>query len=163
MSSEPIKGASSIATEKLIEVWQGSIDASDLLDGLTPEQAVTKLETWPYSVAEQVAHMIFWQRHTLDEIEKGVNEDVPTAADSWPAVTLKDWPRLKDEFLANLDRSKKIARDAEMLERPLPTNDKITIGAFMLQQVTHDCYHLGQVTLLRRLMGAWPPPNVGNT
>ncbi len=67
MSSEPIKGASPIATEKLIEVWQGFTHASDLLDGLTLEQAVTKLETWPYSVPEQVAHMIFWQRHALDE------------------------------------------------------------------------------------------------
>jgi uncharacterized damage-inducible protein DinB len=163
MSSEPIKGPSTVATEKLVEVWQGFTYASDLLDGLTPEQAVTKLETWPYSVAEQVAHMVFWQRHALNEIEKGVDETVPIASDNWPAVTLKDWPRLKDEVLANLDKNKEIARDAEMLKQPLLTSGTITVGAFMLQQVTHDCYHLGQVALLRRLMGAWSPPNGGNT
>ncbi len=119
------------------------------------------------ALVDILAHLVSLRRKRRgirpQEIEKGVDEAVPTAADSWPAVTLEDWPRLKDEFLANLDKNKEIARDAETLERPLLTNDKITVGAFMLQQVTHDCYHLGQVALLRRLMGAWPPPNGGNT
>ncbi len=163
MAEEILTGASPKATEMLIEAYQGFTDASDILDGLTPEQAVTKLESWPYSVAEQVAHMLFYQLRALATINTGVESEVPTAADGWPAVTQEDWPRLKDEFLAVLEKNRVLARDPESLNRLYPANSNATVGFYILHMVTHDCYHLGQIALLRRMMGAWPPPNGGNT
>ena len=163
MSEEILTGASPKATELLIEDWTGFTNASDILDGLTPAQAVNKRPDWPwpYSVAEQVAHMLFWQEHTLTTIKTGTEPEVPTAAVSWPAVTEADWPRVKDEFLAGLERSREVARDSETLNRVLGSN--YTVGVKLLSQITHDSYHLGQVVLLRRMMGAWPPSGGGNT
>jgi AraC-like DNA-binding protein len=52
--------------------WSSFTPASRALDGLEAEQAVTKLAGWPHSIAEVVAHMLFWQRHDFETIETGV-------------------------------------------------------------------------------------------
>ena len=146
--------------EGMIEEWSSFIPASRALDDLTPDQAVTKLEGWPYSIAELVAHMLFWQRHDFQTIETGTEPDVSDPADSWPAVTKDDWPRLKDEFLAALEQSKEMARDPEKLER-LILGGKFTVGARLVWFTGHNAYHLGEVVVLRRILGAWPPPGGG--
>lgn len=33
--------------------------------------------------------------------------------------------------------------------------------AQLINLISHDSYHLGQIVLLRRLLGAWPPPSGG--
>lgn len=68
MAEEVYTASSPKAVEELIEAWSSFTPASRSLDGLTPEQAVTRLEGWPYSVAEVVAHMLFWQRHDHETI-----------------------------------------------------------------------------------------------
>jgi uncharacterized damage-inducible protein DinB len=156
MDEESFTTTSPKAIEGLIEAWSSFTPASRALDGLTSEQAVTKLEGWPYSVAEVVAHMLFWQLHDLATIETGAEPDVPAGAD-WPAVTKGDWPRLKDEFLASLEKSREIARDPENLER-LILGGKFTVGLRMVWFTGHNAYHLGQVVMMRRILGAWPPP-----
>jgi uncharacterized damage-inducible protein DinB len=159
MAEEMFTPSSPKAIEGLIEAWSSFTPASRALDGLTPEQAVTRLEGWPYSVAEVVAHMLFWQRHDHATIETGAEPDVPAGAD-WPAVTEEDWPRLKDEFLASLEGSRKIARDSEALERPI-LGGKFTVGLRLVCFTGHNAYHLGQVVMMRRMLGAWPPPGGG--
>lgn len=160
--TEMLTGASPRTTELLIEAWTGHTDASDVLDDLTPEQAVTKLEGWPYSVAEQVAHMLFWQRQTHQEIETDTALGVPTATVGWPAVKEEDWPRVRDEFLAGLEKSRELARNPDVLSRRFD-GESFTVGVLLLSHVTHNSYHLGQVVLMRRLIGAWPPPSGSNT
>lgn len=156
MAGEIFKTTSPKAIEGLIEEWSSFTPASRALDGLTPEQAVTKLEGWPYSVAEVAAHMLSWQQHDHATLEAGEEPDVPAEAD-WPAVTEEDWPRLKNEFLGNLEKSREIARDPENLER-LILGGKSTVGLRMVWFTGHNAYHLGQIVMMRRILGAWPPP-----
>jgi len=60
-------------------------------------------------------------------------------------------------FLASLERSKEMARDAEPLERPI-LGGSFTVGLRMVWFTGHNAHHLGQVVLMRRILGAWPPP-----
>jgi uncharacterized damage-inducible protein DinB len=159
MSKESFTTTSPKAIEGLIEEWSSFTPASRALDDLTPEQALTKLEGWPYSIAEVVAHMLFWQEHDLATIQAGVEPDT-TPAESWPVVTKADWPRLKDAFLASLEKSREIARDPQNLDR-LILNGRFSVGLRMVWFTGHNAYHLGQVVLLRRILGAWPPPGGG--
>jgi hypothetical protein len=163
MTEEILTTASPKAIALLIEEWTGHTDASDVLDGLTPTQAVTKLEGWPYTIGEQVAHMLFWQRLSHQEIETDTLIEVPSAAMGWPAVTEKDWPRVRDEFLAGLEKSREMVRNPEILNRRYHAEVNFTVGVKLLSLATHDSYHLGQVALMRRLLGAWPPPGGGDT
>jgi uncharacterized damage-inducible protein DinB len=159
MPQETFTTASPKAIEGLIEEWSSFTPASRALDGLTPEQAVTKLEGWPHSIAETVAHMLCWQRNDLATIETGA-EPHTTPAESWPVVTHDDWPRLKDEFLASLEKSREIARNPENLDRFI-LGGRISVGLRLVWFTGHNAYHLGQVVLMRRIIGAWPPPGGG--
>jgi uncharacterized damage-inducible protein DinB len=158
MAEEIFTTASPKAIEGLIEEWSSFTPASRALDGLTPEQAVTKLENWPHSIAETVAHMLCWQKNDLATIETGVEPPV-TPEENWPAVAKDDWPRLKDEFLASLEKSREMAR-TENLDR-LILGGRISVGLRMVWFTGHNAYHLGQVVLMRRIIGAWPPPGGG--
>lgn len=162
MSDERFTSASPKAIEGLIEEWSSFTPASRALDGLEPEQAVTRLDGWPYSIAEVVAHMLYWQLKDFETIESGEEAVVATAEESWPEVTPEDWPRVKEEFLASLERSREMARDPEMLERFI-LGGRFTVGLRMVWFTGHNAYHLGQVVLMRRILGAWPPPGGGNT
>jgi uncharacterized damage-inducible protein DinB len=159
MAEEIFTTSSPKAIEGLIEAWSSFTPASRTLDGLTPEQAVTKLGDWPHSIAEIVAHMLFWQRHDFATIETGSEPEVATGAD-WPSVTKDDWPRLKDEFLASLEQSREMTHNSKNLDRPI-LGGKYSVGLRMVWFTGHNAYHLGQVVMLRRILGAWPPPGGG--
>lgn len=161
MADEIFTTTSPKAIEGLIEEWSAFTPASSALEGLTPEQALTKLEGWPYSIAEVVAHMLFWQLHDFATIETGAEPEVPNAAD-WPAVSKDDWPCLKDEFLASLKKSREMARDTQNLER-LILGGKYSVGLRMVWFTGHNAYHLGQVVMMRRIISAWPPPGGDQT
>ena len=136
--------------------------AAQALEGLTASQAFTKLEGWPHSIAEIVAHLLFWQRQVLGGIDgQPPVAEVKSAAIGWPPVEDSDWPRIGDEYLAGLKRTRELARDPEVVGRLLRSNR--TVGSRLVVHSGHDAYHLGQIVLLRRLMGAWPPPSGGMT
>lgn len=158
MPEEIFTTASPKAIEGLIEEWSSFTPASRVLDDLTPEQAVTKLEGWPHSIAETVAHMLCWQKNDIATIETGAEPKV-TPEENWPAVTKDDWPRLKDEFLASLAKSREMAL-TENLDR-LILGGKFSVGLRMVWFTGHNAYHLGQVVFMRRILGAWPPPGGG--
>jgi uncharacterized damage-inducible protein DinB len=160
--TDPIlTGASPEATRALLEEASEFTPASRALDGLTAERALMKPADSPYSVAEIVSHMVFWQRYVMATIEGEAVEDISSATTGWATVNLEDWPRLKDEFLANLERCCEMARNAAELER-VPSGNR-TVGYRLLSHAGHNAYHLGQIVLLRRILGLWPPPGGGDT
>lgn len=159
MAEGVLTSASPQFIEGLIEEWSSFTPASRALDDLTPEQALRKLEGWPHSIAEVVAHMLFWQNHDFATIETGLEPEVSPGAD-WPAVSQSDWSRLKDEFLSSLEKSRSMTRDDETLARPI-LGGKFTVGARMVWFTGHNAYHLGQVVLMRRILTVWPPPGGG--
>ena len=133
------------------------------LDGLSPEDAVRKPEGSPHSVAEVVAHMVFWQERFLRIVDGEAPAPVKHAADGWPAVTAEEWPGLVRRYLAGLGRFRDIAGDEDELRRPLVEGRDRSVGASLASYYLHDAHHLGQVILLRRMLGAWPPPGGGDT
>ena len=162
MAEEILTGASPKSTEVLIEGWGEFTPAERALDGLTPEQAIAKPEHVPHSVAEIVAHMVFWQKRLLKAWKTGKSSgSVESAAQGWPKVKKSDWPRLKEVYLAGLEESQKVARNPELLNRVQGSN--YTVGFRLLSHLGHDAYHLGQIVLIRRMIGVWPPPGGGDT
>jgi DinB superfamily len=160
--TDPIlTGASPQATRALLEEASEFTPASRAMDGLSAAQALMKPAGSPYSVAEIVSHMVFWQRYVIATIAGEPVEDISSAATGWSAVSLEDWPRLKDEFLANLERCRDIAGSAATLER-VPSGNR-SVGYRLLSHARHNAYHLGQIVLLRRILGFWPPPGGGDT
>src|SRR5690606_20064580 len=128
------------------------------LDGLSGDQAVLKPAGSPHSVADILAHMVFWQERFLAMVDGAAPRPVPHAADGWPEVGADEWPRLVERYLAGLERYKELAADPAALARPLVEGRERTVGASVLSYYVHEAHHLGQLILVRRLIGAWPPP-----
>jgi len=142
-SQDIVTPASPKFVEGMVEEWSSFIPATRAQGDLSPELAAKKLEGWPHSIAEVVAHMLFWQRNDFQTIETGQEPQVEGPTESWPFVSQDDWPRLKGEFLVALEHSRALARDPQNLERPI-LGGRFSVGARMVWFTGHNAYHLGR-------------------
>lgn len=134
------------------------------LSGLTGEQAVAKPAGAPHSIAEIVAHMCFWQ-DCFNQIGLHGFTGFPEHAEGgWPPCTATQWPKLRERYLAVVKESEEIARTAPELDAKLlpegveiPFLSRDSRGSGVLHGAIHAAHHLGQVVLLRQIMGLWPP------
>jgi uncharacterized damage-inducible protein DinB len=149
---------------------QGFTPLERALSGITLEQATSKPGNSPHSIADILAHLNFWQDWALGAVA-GVHNPMPAhAADGW--VTMKgNWDDLVKEFLAGLEKAKTLSDDEQLLQKPFDPEskigwgfEKVSVGEAILDVIAvHNAHHLGQIILLRRMLGAWPPEGGGLT
>lgn len=133
-------------------------------DAISGAQAAQVPEGAPYSVTGLLGHMVFWQDFMLARVE---GHPVPMPAhdpEGWPDVTPKTFETWKRRFFDGLDRARTLAQDPVVLCRALSGTREGDTGARELADLgVHNAHHLGQVILLRRLAGLWPPPGGGDS
>lgn len=136
------------------------------LEGLSAEQVGRKVSESPHTIWEILGHLVFWQQQFLTAVGGGTPAIPEHAEGGWPAKARPaDEKELSDtlvQFSAGLREAEKMVTSAN-LDAPVPD---ILGGkaAFALGGLTHhNSYHLGQVVMLRRAIGAWPPPKGGIT
>src|SRR5262245_19065878 len=88
-----------------------------VISDLSPELATTVPPGCPYSVATQVAHMLFWQKQWVGRIDDLPLERKVGKHGDFPIVSPDNWPRVRDEFLAGLKTVKKKASNEDELSR----------------------------------------------
>ena len=147
----------------LAESYGGFTPFSRALDGLSPQDAVRVPDGSPHSVADIVAHMVFWQQRFLSMVDGQQPVPVPSASVGWPAVTADQWPALAERYLAGLARYRELATDEPGLARVVVEGRPMTVGSGIIDYFMHAAHHLGQVILLRRIIGAWPPAGGGDS
>jgi uncharacterized damage-inducible protein DinB len=108
--------------------------------------------------------MAFWLDWFVGRCEGSGTPMPEAAAMGWPAVEPGQWDALRERFLDGLDRLTALgaAGDAA-LRRVTPPMEFPPIAGYTIQEVVvhvamHDGHHLGQIVLLRQMLGAWPPP-----
>jgi uncharacterized damage-inducible protein DinB len=133
------------------------------LEDLAAEDAERRLPGAPHSIAEIVAHAAFWNDWFCARCE-GAGEAMPgSAAPGWPAVPPGSWPAVRQRFLAGLERAATLGAVPGRLEQPVsppieaPMLAHHTVGDALVHLASHNAHHLGQVVLLRQLLGRWPP------
>ena len=90
---------------------------------------------------------------------------VTSAASGWPAVAPGSWPELHVRFLTTLNRAVALGDDpGRLASRVVPAIEfpplaNYTIRDAIVHMGTHNAHHLGQVIILRQVMGLWPPPS----
>ena len=156
------------ARELLLEPFE-FLAPERALDGLAPDLAERRLEGANHSIAEIVAHMTFWQDWFS---RRGAGEDAPMiahAAEGWPAVAPGSWLIVRQHLLDGLSGLVAWADAAGDLEIPLappiqfPPLAHYSRRDALVHVANHNAHHLGQVILLRQLLGTWPPPGGGWT
>ncbi|WP_045234343.1 DinB family protein [Deinococcus pimensis] len=131
------------------------------LDGLSPEDATRAPEGCPHSVADVTAHTLYWYEWLLGHA-RGERPAWPEhAEDGWPEVDAAGWETRRARLLSVLDELRERSLDVDFLATP--SFKGATWGRTLLGFSFHGAYHLGQVVLIRRMLGAWPPPGGGDT
>ena len=135
------------------------------LEGLEPALADRRVDGIAHSIAELVAHLSFWQEWFLRRCQGIAEPPVARAAEGWPAVTPGTWPDIQQRFV---DRLSELTAWGEAaggeLDAPIapaiefPPLAQYTRRDALVHVATHNAHHLGQVILLRQMLGAWPPP-----
>ena len=156
------------AADLLISVLAGEgvhLDPAAILDGLTGEQAHTKPNGLPYSIADLVAHMCFWQEWFNSCLVSGFTGIPQHSVDGWPATGTAGWDDLRGRYVRSIEEAKRIAAASDSLpDALLPAGANVASlaresrGSSLVRAALHNSHHLGQVITLRRLLDLWPPP-----
>ena len=131
------------------------------LDGLTADVAGRRVPGASHSIAEIVAHLVFWQDLFCGRCD-GTASPMPTsAAIGWPAPDADGWDALRQRFLDGLERLAAIGSTILVnaaAAAGADVREGFTVEDVVVHVANHNAHHLGQIVLLRQLLGAWPPP-----
>jgi uncharacterized damage-inducible protein DinB len=155
------------------------VDPVACVEDISAELAVRTVAGYPHSVWQIVEHMNYWMDYDLRTI---VGESRPypeKAMESWlrnpnPDVDGREadrqWQATVRRFSDLLSRLARLTEsDAAELARkvrklgPAQSSQESTVHAMLWQIVAHNSYHAGQIAVLRRQFGAWPPRRGGDT
>ncbi|HET9407360.1 MAG TPA: DinB family protein [Candidatus Sulfotelmatobacter sp.] len=159
----------------LIELLQGKgahVSPIACMEDLSVELATRHLDGFPHSIADLVFHMNWWLDYELRRI-RGERPKYPEHnAESFPSpgssTSAADWERLRKHHRVLLEEFAILAKSSPQdLQREITheANKNIagSIESILWQMVAHNSYHVGQIALIRRELGAWPPKAGGDT
>lgn len=139
---------------------RGHIPIARALSDISAELAGRRTEELPYNIYQLVKHMSYWQDFMLIYLDGGKPELPTNVMESWPSEESPEdeaeWKIIVGHLLQGIERAIEIAQVAE-LDAPIDSFPGETMAGILRNIASHNSYHLGEIVLLRRLYGAWPP------
>jgi uncharacterized damage-inducible protein DinB len=141
--------------------WVASAD--EALSGLEAEDAAFRPGPGAHTIWELVRHLSFWEDLVTDRLGgmplgPGRISNKSTF-DGCEPEDRASWKEAAGRLLsANRRLAAAVGRleDAQ-LDQPLPGEQKTLLKDLLEGMALHQAYHLGQIVLLRKLLGKWPP------
>lgn len=138
-------------------------NAAHAFDGLDWKVAAMRPSGAPHSIYQLLAHISFWQNWVLQWLGGNDPGSPRHAAGSWldnpEPGSGEEWKRAVRDFRAGRKQLEEQCHEVDLL-------GKIG-GASRLRMLhtiaSHNSYHIGQVVLMRQLLGKWPPRSGGLT
>ncbi|HET7631334.1 MAG TPA: DinB family protein [Gemmatimonadaceae bacterium] len=114
----------------------------------------------PHSVWEQVEHIRIAQRDILDFCVNAKYQERAWPDDYWPArpapTSARAWTASLDAYHADVEEFKRLVLDPTFdLFAKVPWGTGQTHIREVILTFDHTAYHVGQIVLTRRLLGAW--------
>src|SRR5208282_4980813 len=135
-------------------------DPMACVEDISAELAARQVAGFPHSIGQLVFHMNYWMDYELRRI-RGQKPRYPEHnSESFPAGSApadeQEWNQLKARMAELLSEFAELAkRSPHELQRE--------VEGVLWQMVAHNSYHIGQIALMRRALGAWPPRGGGDT
>jgi uncharacterized damage-inducible protein DinB len=166
-----------VAEQAFVELLYGAgahANPVACIEDVSMELAVRRIESFPHSIWQLLSHMNFWMSYELKRIRGEAPPYPAHAAESWPAHSApaneQEWRDGIAVFKSILEELAGLAVSSpKFLARKVPathpdhTKRSSSVHAVLWQTLVHNSYHIGQVALLRRALGAWPPRAGGDT
>jgi len=161
----------------LTELLRGKGAHADPLacvEDISAELAARQVAGFPHSVGQLVFHINYWMEYELRRI-RGEGPAYPEhSSESFPAVPSpadeREWDRLRTRMKELLGEFATLAKSSpQELQREIESvhagdkNIAGTLEAVIMQMVAHTSYHVGQIAMVRRALGAWPPRGGGDS
>jgi hypothetical protein len=147
--------ASAAAVRELLRGGGEFVEPAGILSDLSEEQASAVPPGSPHSIAQIVSHMHFYQGSQLAGVRGGEWPKPEHLDDTFAAPPAGSWPALVADFLAGIEEIARLAE--EKGEATSPQRDDTSVAYDLAESALHNAYHCGQIVLLRRIQGLWPP------
>ena len=162
-----------MAKEILQDLLRGRgahVDPVATVEGVSAELAGRQLAGAQHTVWQLVWHMNYWMEYELHSLQ-GPEATYPAhASESWPATPM---PRDDAAWKVEVTRFRRQVEELAawgvragcegLHDRLVHAGHDDRIGDVLWQMSAHNSYHTGQVALLLRAFGAWPPTGGGDT
>ena len=131
-----------------------------LIGDLSEMEALARPTGLPYSIAEIVAHMLSNARFNLGLIGHPEPESYARPQPEWPAVGPGEWDGVRQSYFRAVQELLETAQRPGVLDQVVfPANSHEpgwTVGYKLTCSVAkHAAYHMGQIAVIRRLLGLW--------
>jgi uncharacterized damage-inducible protein DinB len=162
--------ASELTLRELFRGKRAHADPVACIEDLAFELAKRHVDGFPHSIWQLVFHMNYWMDYELKRI-RGERPTYPAHADvSWPSVAANEieWHKASADFrslideLSILSEGPDLDREVEVINRSQEQR-VYCVCDVLWQTMVHNSYHVGQIAMLRRMLGAWPPQSGGDT
>ena len=130
------------------------------LEGLAPELRGRRPEGLPYSAWRLLEHLRLTQRDILDFCRDPKYTEPHWPDDYWPKTDAPAAPSAWDESVAGFRRDREalqklVADPAVDLFGKIPHGSGQTYLREVILVIDHNAHHVGQLIVVRRLLGAW--------
>jgi uncharacterized damage-inducible protein DinB len=150
------------------------VDPVACVEDISAELAARRVPGYPHSIWQIVLHVNYWMDHDLAAVASEKPRYPDHAIESWadhPApANESQWHATRQHFVELLARVAILANsDSALLDRIVEDVGvgniprRSTVHTRLWQIAAHNSYHVGQIALLRRQAGAWPPERGGDT
>jgi hypothetical protein len=115
----------------------------------------------PYSPWQLLEHLRITQHDILDFCRNPGYQEMSWPRDYWPRQPTPSapaaWDRSIEQFRQDRSALEALARDPAVdLEASIPHGSGQTYLRELLLAADHAAYHIGELIVVRRLLGAWP-------
>ena len=144
----------------LLSGGNAHVDAKATFAGIPAKLRGKRPEGLPYSIWELLEHMRIAQWDILEFSRDAKHVSPEWPAGYWPNAKQKPTPAMWEKslkaFARDLEAMKKLVTNPQTdLFAPIPHGAGQTILREALLVADHNAYHLGQVLIVRRLLGHW--------
>jgi hypothetical protein len=145
---------------RLLDWRDAHADFDAAVKDMPPDRAGERAGGLPYSPWELLEHLRIAQRDILDFCRDPNYAEKKWPDDYWPddpaPPTPDAWGESVAAFRADLEALKQLAADPAVdLFAKVPHGQGQTYLRELLLVAEHNAYHVGQMIVVRRLLGAW--------
>jgi len=149
---------------KSLDWGEAHADFDQAIAGLAPELRGRRISGLPHSAWEILEHLRIAQHDILDFATNAHYRTMKWPDEYWPASpeppSAAAWDTSVAAFTRDRDAVKRLAADSKIdLAARIPHGDNPsqTYLRAVLLVIDHNAYHVAELVVLRRLLGAWPP------
>jgi uncharacterized damage-inducible protein DinB len=161
------------ALTELLRGQGAHADPVACVEDISAELAARQVAGFPHSIGQLVFHMNYWMEYELRRV-RGERPAYPEhSAESFPApsaLATLQWDQMKLRLAEFLGQFAELAKSSpQELRREIESahegDQRLagTLEAVLWQMVAHNSYHAGQIAMLRRVLGVWPPRGGGDS